>query len=92
MGEKNQQRDYGLSCLTWRDKDTKVYISHCLNYDLMETGSTLEESRKNLNTVIKHHIEHCYSRYPAGPETFGTSGTMARILFITPEESPGRSG
>jgi hypothetical protein len=66
MGEQNQQRDYGLSCLTWWDKETNVYISHCLNYDLMETGGTREESRKNLKMVMKHHIEHCYSRYPQG--------------------------
>src|SRR5579863_7640486 len=68
MGETNnkQQRDYGLSCLTWRDKDTKVFISHCLNYDLMETGSSADEAWKNLKTVLKHHIEHCYSRYPQG--------------------------
>lgn len=67
MGENNkQQRDYGLSCLTWNDKDTKVWISHCLNYDLMETGESADESWKNMKIVLKHHIEHCYTRYPQG--------------------------
>jgi len=67
MGEQlAQQRDYGLSCLTWRDTETRVYISHCLNYDLMETGSTADEAWKNLKTVMKHHIEYCYTRHPMG--------------------------
>lgn len=69
MGESNsnkQQRDYGLSCLTWRDPASNAYVSHCLNYDLMETGSSFDEAWQNLKTVMKHHIEHCYSRYPQG--------------------------
>ena len=66
MDNTHQQRDYGLSCLTWRDPQSSVYISHCLNYDLKETGANLEESWQNLKIVMKHHIEHCYSRYPQG--------------------------
>lgn len=66
MGNQHQERFYGFACLTWQDDDTGVFISHCLNYDLMQCGDTEEEAWNNLKTAMKHHIEHCWSRYPAG--------------------------
>jgi hypothetical protein len=61
-----RQRDHGLSCLLWRDNDSNVFISHCLNFDLMDTGRTQNEALSNLKIVIKRHIEYCIARYPQG--------------------------
>jgi predicted RNase H-like HicB family nuclease len=55
-----------FACLTWKDRESGVFISHCLNYDLKQCGDTYEEAWQNLKTAMKHHIEHCWSRYPAG--------------------------
>lgn len=66
MGNQSQERFYGIACLTWRDKDTGVFISHCLNYDLMQCGDTMDEAWLNLKAAMKHHIEYCWSRYPNG--------------------------
>ncbi|MGA8159356.1 MAG: hypothetical protein WCB76_01045, partial [Acidobacteriaceae bacterium] len=41
-----------------KDANTQVYISHCLNHDLMECGKTSEEAWENLKTVIKRNLEN----------------------------------
>lgn len=51
-------RDNMLSCLIMKDANTQVYISHCLNHDLMECGKTSEEAWENLKTVIKRNLEN----------------------------------
>jgi hypothetical protein len=66
MESVKQQRIHGLSCLVERDEQTGMFIGHCLDYDLMETGKSDEEAWSNLKTVVKHHIEHCYSFYQNG--------------------------
>ena len=55
-----------LNCLTERDEETNLFISHCLNFDLMETGGTADESWQNLKAAVKQYIEHCYTFYPEG--------------------------
>lgn len=55
-----------LSCLTYLDESTGVFISHCLNYDLMDCGPTCDVAWQNLKIVMKNHIEFCYTNYPEG--------------------------
>lgn len=55
-----------LSCLTSRDEETGLFLSHCLTYDLMEFGKTPDEAWENLKLCIKHYIEQCYTNYPEG--------------------------
>lgn len=68
MGDSlvQEQRVNGLSCLIEKDKETGVFIGHCLNYNIMECGGSVDEAYENLKLVLKHHIEFCHSRYPAG--------------------------
>ncbi len=51
-------RDNILSCLISRDAGTRMYVSHCLNHDLMECGSTADEAWENLKIVIKRNLEN----------------------------------
>jgi hypothetical protein len=52
------QRDNMLSCFITRDPGTQMYISHCLNHDLMECGKTSKEAWENLKIVIKRNLEN----------------------------------
>lgn len=58
MEQATQPRSYFLSCLVTRDKVTRSYIGHCLDYDLMECGADAETAWKNLKNVIKRQLEH----------------------------------
>ncbi len=55
-----------LLCLTDKDEETNLYISHCLTYDVMETGRTSDESWENLKAAVKQYIEYCYSGHLEG--------------------------
>lgn len=55
-----------LSCLKGRDDETGLYVAHCLDFDLVESGPTPERAWENLKLVIKHHIEYCYTSDPKG--------------------------
>lgn len=55
-----------LSCLSSRDQETGMYLSHCLNFDIMECGKTAEEAWQNLKISVKSYVEHCYTNYQEG--------------------------
>ena len=55
-----------LSCLSSKDKETGMYISHCLNFDIMECGKTEEEAWQNVKHAVKYYIEHCYQNFQEG--------------------------
>ncbi|GEM_PF-1828212 len=44
-----------LSCLEYMDGD--LHIAHCLEFDLVAQGNTLEEAHNNLADLIKSHIQ-----------------------------------
>src|SRR5258707_8671920 len=55
-----------LSCLISLDAETKLHLAHCLNFDLMECGTTADEAWENLKGVVKHFIEYSYTSNPEG--------------------------
>ena len=42
-----------LQCSTSLDQETGLYIAHCLNFDLMESGKTPDEAWANLKASLK---------------------------------------
>jgi hypothetical protein len=57
---------YNLSCLVFQDQQTKMYVGHCLNYDLMDSGPSPEVAWQRLKNVLKNHIEYCYTSHKEG--------------------------
>jgi hypothetical protein len=55
-----------LSCLSSVDKETGLYLYHCLNFDIMECGKTEEEAWKSVKLAVKYYVEHCYQFYQEG--------------------------
>ena len=55
-----------LPCLIEKNYETDLFVGHCLTFDLVATGKTSKEADKNLNNLIKHHIEYCYTHYREG--------------------------
>lgn len=49
------QGEANLSCLTY--KDGSYFIAHCLEFDLVAQGNSIEEARNNLAEVISEHIK-----------------------------------
>ena len=43
-----------------------MYVGHCLNYDLMESGPSPEVTWERLKNVLKDHIEYCYTSHREG--------------------------
>lgn len=63
-----------LQCSTCRDQETGLYISHCLNFDLMESGNTPDEAWGNLKAALKQYIEYCYTNYQEGMQVSADLG------------------
>lgn len=55
-----------LSCLVSRDEETNLFLSHCLNFDIIECGHTADEAWENMKMAVKFFIEHCYTNYQQG--------------------------
>jgi|SRR5580658_7682214 hypothetical protein len=55
-----------LSCLLSQDGETKFWIGHCLNFDLVTSGKDPDSAWENLRAVIKTHVEHCFTHHPEG--------------------------
>jgi hypothetical protein len=64
--EKQLPRIPLLACLGQVDSETNLFLAHCLNFDLMESGKTWAEAWANLKKVIKYHVEYCYFQHPDG--------------------------
>jgi hypothetical protein len=54
----------GLSCLNELNEASGLFVSRCLNYDLVESGQNWHEAWDNLKLVMKNHIEYWASRKP----------------------------
>ena len=55
-----------LCCLGERDTETGLFLYHCLDYDVVESGKTWEEAWQSLKQVLKAHMEYCYAHNPSG--------------------------
>jgi hypothetical protein len=53
-------------CLLGRDSETKLWVAHCLDFDLATSGKTEDEAWKRLLRVVKMHVEHCFTHHPDG--------------------------
>jgi hypothetical protein len=54
----------GLSCLTLPNDESGLFVSRCLNYNLVESGRSWKEAADNLKIVMKNHIEYWAPRKP----------------------------
>jgi predicted RNase H-like HicB family nuclease len=55
-----------LPCTIEHDEDTGLYVGHCLTYDLVSTAKAPREAIDNLKSLIKLHVEYCYTHYKQG--------------------------
>jgi hypothetical protein len=66
MSETNAPRIGVLSCFINRDQETNLFLAHCLNFDLMECGHTVDDAWEALKVSVKQYIEYSYSNHPEG--------------------------
>ncbi len=50
-----------ISCLLDEDEQAGVWVGHCLDFDLVTSGDTPDIAWTNLKSVVKLHIEHCFT-------------------------------
>jgi hypothetical protein len=48
-----------IKCLLSQDQETGLWISHCLDFDIITSGSTESESWDAMKKVLRAHIESC---------------------------------
>lgn len=82
---ENNNKTSMLACIIGRDPETGLFLGHCLNYDLMESGSTPDEAWQKLKAVVKAHIEHCYTHYRKGLEVTASRQEWARFAELLKE-------
>lgn len=55
-----------LSCLLSEDGQTKRWLAHCLDFDLVTSGNDEDQAWKNLKSVVRLHVEQCFTHWPDG--------------------------
>ncbi len=55
-----------ISCLLRKDKETGRWEGHCLNFDIVTSGSTEEIAWENLKKVVRRHVEQCFTDWRPG--------------------------
>jgi hypothetical protein len=55
-----------LSCLLTQDEETKLWLGHCLDFNLVTSGKSPDGAWTNLRAVIKTHVEHCFTNHRDG--------------------------
>lgn len=60
MGKVSKTLEWHLRILVYPESEEgeTYYSAHCLDFDLVEGGKTPEEAIKNLEDVIREHIEY----------------------------------
>ena len=96
-----QFSDWHLRILIYPESEggETIYCAHCLDFDLVESGKTTEEAIKNLEDVIRKHLEYAQQKnlidhlYNPAPAEFWNSFYKSHIQpasqddfnFIAPE-------
>lgn len=60
LGEATDKILLRLSGFTYFDKESGLFVSHCLELDLVATGHSIEEAEDNIFDVIKAHLEFAF--------------------------------
>lgn len=48
-----------LLCLMSHDPGTTLWINHCLNFDIVTSGTSEEDAWQGMKRVLKSHVESC---------------------------------
>jgi predicted RNase H-like HicB family nuclease len=52
--------------VTTLDEETGLWLSHCRLLDLVASGKTPEEARRNLKSCVSYYLRYCYASYRRG--------------------------
>jgi predicted RNase H-like HicB family nuclease len=52
-----------LRCLLFVDKETSRWVAHCLDFDLATSGKDEDAAWDNLKSVVRLHVEHCFTHH-----------------------------
>src|ERR1051325_7732009 len=50
-----------IKCILSIDQETGLWVGRCLDFGLVTSGKTAESAWTNLKSVVKLHIEHCFT-------------------------------
>ncbi len=53
-----------LSCVLFVDNESNKWVAHCLDFDLATSGRDEDAAWKNLKTVVRVHVENCFTHWP----------------------------
>lgn len=55
-----------ISCLLRKDKQTERWEGHCLDFDIVTSGSSEDIAWNNLKKVVRRHVEQCFNDWQPG--------------------------
>lgn len=50
-----------IRCLLNSDRESGVWVAHCLDFDIVTSGRDDTEAWERIKAVVKLHIEHCFT-------------------------------
>jgi predicted RNase H-like HicB family nuclease len=55
-----------LSCLLAHDESTNRWTGHCLDFDIVTSGKSVDSAWENLRAALTLHVEHCFTHHHRG--------------------------
>lgn len=49
-----------LSCLLSHDKQTGLWVNHCLDFDLVTSGTSEDQAWSAMKSILQSHVESCF--------------------------------
>src|SRR5580692_3890336 len=80
-----------LSCLLFEDAETKRWVAHCLEFDLVTSGKDEDAAWANLKSVVKTHVEHCFTNWQKGLKQQASADEFALFALLKERQKEYRS-
>lgn len=80
-----------LSCLLFVDRETKRWVAHCLDFDLATSGIDEDAAWDNLKSVVRLHVEHCFTHFHDAFERKASTSEFARFETVRKNQREFRS-
>ena len=72
-----------LTCLLSRDRESDMWVSHCLDFDLITSGIDEDDAWFGMQDAVKSHVESCFEdNFEAGLAKRATPDEWREFLVV----------
>lgn len=80
-----------LRCLLTVDQETGRWLGHCLDFDIVTSGKDEDRAWKNLVSVVRLHVEHCFTHWQDGLKFHADENCVALFEALKQKQEMFRS-